>query len=46
VAALLLRRELVFEVDAGRTRFDHRLHQLEGVQRSAEAGLGVGDDRR
>jgi hypothetical protein len=23
-----------------------RLHQLEGVERAAEAGLGVGDDRR
>ena len=46
VAALLLRGELVLEVHAGGAGLDHRLHQLEGVQRAAEAGLGVGDDRR
>jgi hypothetical protein len=45
VAALLLRGELVLEVHAGRARLDHRLHQLEGVQRPAEPGLGVGHDR-
>ncbi len=36
--------ELVLEVDAGRACFDHRLHELEGVERAAEAGLRVGDD--
>ena len=46
VAALLLGGELVLEVHAGGACLDHRLHQLEGVQRAAEAGLGVGDDRR
>ena len=46
MAALLFRRELVLEVHAGRARLDHRLHQLERVERAAEAGLGVGDDRR
>ncbi len=46
VAALLLAGELVLEVHAGGARLDHRLHQLEGVERPAEAGLGVGDDRR
>ena len=46
VAALLLGGELVLEVDAGGAGLDHRLHQLERVQRAAEAGLGVGDDRR
>ena len=46
VAALLLGGELVLEVHAGGAGLDHRLHQLEGVQRPAEAGLGVGDDRR
>ena len=46
VAALLLGRELVLEVDAGGAGLDHRPHQLEGVQRPAEAGFGVGDDRR
>ena len=30
---------------AAAARLDHRLHQLEGVERAAEAGLGVGDDR-
>ena len=46
MAALLLRRELVLEVDGRRARFDHPLHQLERVQRPAEAGLRVGDDRK
>ena len=46
VAALLLRRELILEVDAGGAGLDERLHQLERVQRAAEAGLGVGHDRR
>ena len=46
VAALLLRRELVLEVHARGAGLDHRLHQLERVERAAEAGLGVGDDRR
>ena len=45
VAALLLGRELVLVVHARGARLDHRLHQLEGVQRAAEAGLGVGEDR-
>ena len=46
VAALLLAGELVLEVNAGGARLDHRLHQLEGVERAAEAGLGVRHDRR
>ena len=46
VAALLLRRELILVVDARGARLDHRLHQLERVERPAEAGLRVGDDRR
>jgi hypothetical protein len=44
VAALLLAGELVLEVHAGGAGLDHRLHQLEGVERAAEAGLGVGHD--
>ncbi len=44
MAALLLGGELILEVDARRARLDHRLHQLEAVQRPAEARLGVGDD--
>ena len=46
MAALLFRRELVLEVHAGSTRLDEGLHDLEGVERTAETGLGIGDDRR
>ena len=41
VPALLGRGQLVLEVDARHTRFDHRLHQLEGVQGAAETRLGI-----
>ncbi len=44
VAALLLRGELILEVDACGPRLDERLHELECVERPAEAGLGIGDD--
>jgi hypothetical protein len=46
VTALLFGGQLVFEVDAGRAGLDHRLHQLEGVERPTEPRLGVGDDRQ
>ena len=46
VAALLHRRQLILEVHACRARFDHRLHELVGVQHAAEARLGVRDDGR
>jgi hypothetical protein len=46
VTAFLFRRELVFEMHAGRACFDHRLHQLVGIERAAEPGLGIGNDRR
>ena len=46
VAALLFGRELVLEVNAGDACFDIGLHDLEAVERAAEAGLRVGDDRR
>ncbi len=46
MAAFLFRCELVLEVNAGRTRFDEGLHDLEGVERSAETCLGVRHDRR
>ncbi len=46
MAAFFLGGELVLEMHAGRTRLDHRPHQLIGVERAAEAGLGIGDDRR
>ena len=46
MAALLFRGELVLEVNAGRAGVDIGLHDLEDVERAAEAGLRVGDDRR
>ena len=46
VTALLLRRELVLEVDRSCAGLDVGLHDLERVQRPAETGLRVGDDRR
>ncbi len=46
MAALLLGRQLVLEMHARGARLDHRPHQLIGVERAAEPGLGVGDDRR
>ncbi len=46
MAALLFGGELVLVVDAGRACLDERLHDLEGVERAAEAGLGIGDDWR
>src|ERR1019366_1689325 len=46
VSAFFFARELIFEMDAGGARLDHRLHELEGVQRTAEPCFRVGDDRR
>ncbi len=46
MAALLFRCQLIFEMHAGGARFDHRLHQFEGVERAAEAGFRIGNDRR
>ena len=46
VTALLLRGQLVLPVRAGDTGGDHGLLQLVDVERTAEAGLAVGDDRR
>ena len=46
VAALLHRRELIFEVHPGSTVGDHVLHQFEGVEHATEAGLGIGHDRQ
>ena len=45
VPALLGGGQLVLEMHAGGARLDHLLHQLEGVQHPAEAGLGVRHDR-
>ena len=44
MATLLFARELVLKVDTSSTGFDHAAHQLIGVERTAEAGLGVGHD--
>src|ERR1700686_386411 len=33
-------------MDAGRSRFDHGLHQFESIEIAAESGFGVGDERR
>ena len=44
MAALFLGRQLVLEVDARGAGLDVGLGDLENVQGSAEAGLGVGDD--
>src|SRR6266511_1942215 len=46
MAALLLGRELILVVDAGRSGFDHRAHELVRLQRAAEASFRVGDDRQ
>ena len=46
MAAFLLGRELILEMDAGGARLDIGLHDLEAVQGPAEAGFGIGDDRR
>ena len=46
VAALLLGRELVLEVDAADAGLDVGLGDLEGVERPAEAGLRIRHDRR
>ena len=40
------RGQLVFEVHARGARFDHALHQFEGVEHAAEAGFGVRHDGR
>jgi hypothetical protein len=45
VPALLHRGQLVLEMHAGGAGFDHRLHQLIGIQHAAETGFGIGHDR-
>ena len=46
MAALLHRGELIFEVHSGGAGADHRLHEFEGVEHTAEAGLSVSHDGR
>ena len=44
--ALLDRRQLIFKVNGRCTGFNHRFHQLKGVQHAAETGFRIGDDRQ
>ena len=44
VATFFLRGQLVLEVHAGGAGLDHGLGQLEDIERTAKAGLAVGDD--
>ncbi len=44
MAAFLFGGELVLEMHAGRACLDIGLHDLEGVERAAEAGFGIGHD--
>ena len=46
VPALLLAGKLILEVHTRSAGFDHGLHDLERIERPAETGFGVGDDRR
>ncbi|MNX81846.1 hypothetical protein D3C86_1135490 [compost metagenome] len=46
MAALLFRCQLVFIVNTRRTRLDEGLHDFESVERPAETGLRIGNDRR
>ena len=45
VSAFFFARELILEMHACRARFDHRFDQFENIERSAEAGFRIGDDR-
>ena len=44
MAAFLRRRKLIFKVNAGCARLDHRLHQLKRVQVSAESSFRIRDE--
>lgn len=46
MTALLHRRQLIFEVNSRCTGFNHRFHQLKGVQDAAETGLRIRHDRQ
>ncbi len=46
MAAFLFRRQLVLEMDAGGAGLDKGLHQFKRIERPAEAGFRIGDDRR
>src|SRR6185503_9339670 len=46
MAALLLARQLILEVNARGARFDIGLHDLEAVERSAETRFRIRKDRR
>ena len=46
MAALLLRSELIFKMNAGRARLNIRFHDLVGIERTTEAGFGIRHDRQ
>ena len=46
MAAFLFRCQLVLVMDARSTCLDKGLHDLEGIERPAETGLRIGNDRR
>src|SRR5208283_3802903 len=46
MSALLGGGKLIFKMNAGGARFDHGLHQFEGVEIAAEPGFGIGDEWR
>ena len=46
VATLLLRGQLVLKVHASSARLDHRLHELEAVERAAKASLSISHNGR
>jgi hypothetical protein len=45
-SAALLAGQLVLEVHTSCPGFDHAFHQLEGIERPAEARFGIGHDRQ
>src|SRR5258708_21157430 len=46
MAALLRRRQLIFEVYGGRSCFDHALHQFEGIEYASKSSFRVRHDRQ
>ena len=46
VPAFFQRGELIFEVNRGRTRFDHCFGQFKSIERATEPGFAIGDYRR
>ena len=46
MAAFLFRRKLILQMNSRSARLDHRLDQLEDIERSPKPGFRVRDDRR